>query len=71
MGIGASAREDGTVEPMTPDSALERYFGYDSFRPLQREIVRASLDGDDVLALLPTGGGKSLCYQLPALIAPA
>ncbi|MEO9263884.1 MAG: DNA helicase RecQ [Candidatus Baltobacteraceae bacterium] len=52
------------------DSALKHSFGYESFRPLQREIVEASLRGDDVLALLPTGGGKSLCYQLPALLEP-
>jgi len=47
---------------------LKRYFGFDTFRPLQEEIVRDSLAGRDVLALLPTGGGKSLCYQLAALV---
>jgi ATP-dependent DNA helicase RecQ len=55
---------------MTLDKALKHHFGYDSFRPLQREIVEAAIAGDDVLALLPTGGGKSLCYQLPALLEP-
>ncbi|HEY1977716.1 MAG TPA: DNA helicase RecQ [Candidatus Baltobacteraceae bacterium] len=50
------------------DDALKRHFGYLSFRPLQREIVQAAMAGSDVLALLPTGGGKSLCYQLPALM---
>jgi ATP-dependent DNA helicase RecQ len=49
---------------------LKTTFGYDSFRPLQREIIEASLAGRDVFALLPTGGGKSLCFQLPALIRP-
>jgi ATP-dependent DNA helicase RecQ len=55
---------------MTIDEALEHHFGYGAFRPLQREIIEASLAGHDVLALLPTGGGKSLCYQLPALLRP-
>lgn len=48
--------------------ALKKYFGFESFRSLQQEIIQDSLDGKDVFALLPTGGGKSLCFQLPALM---
>lgn len=51
------------------DSALKHHFGFDAFRPLQREIARDVLAGRDVFALLPTGGGKSLCFQLPAVMS--
>lgn len=47
---------------------LKRYWGYDSFRPMQEEIIGAALDGRDVLAILPTGGGKSVCFQVPGLM---
>jgi ATP-dependent DNA helicase RecQ len=49
---------------------LKQYFGFSSFRPLQEEIIRDSLAGKDLFAVLPTGGGKSLCFQLPALVRP-
>ena len=52
----------------TPLSILKKYWGYNQFRPLQADIVNASLQGKDVLALLPTGGGKSVCFQVPALL---
>src|ERR1700726_2481861 len=49
-------------------NALKKYFGFDQFRPLQEEIVTDALASRDVFALMPTGGGKSICFQLPALL---
>ena len=51
----------------TPKEILHQYWGYDAFRPLQEEIIQSVLEGKDTLALLPTGGGKSVCFQVPAL----
>jgi ATP-dependent DNA helicase RecQ len=60
------------VENRTPEllPLLKQYFGFTSFRPLQQEIILDALAGKDVFALLPTGGGKSLCFQLPAMARP-
>ena len=53
---------------MSPREALHTYFGYDDFRPLQSEIIASVLSGRDTLALMPTGGGKSICFQVPTLV---
>ena len=55
---------------MDKSSALRQYFGHDSFRPGQERLVDGILAGRDVLGIMPTGGGKSICYQVPALLLP-
>ena len=54
----------------TAQEILKQYFGYDSFRPGQDELVQAILSGRDTLGIMPTGAGKSICYQVPALALP-
>ncbi len=56
-----------TIE--TAELGLKKYFGYDRFRPLQQRAIQAVLDGKDALVLMPTGGGKSMCFQIPAIIS--
>jgi ATP-dependent DNA helicase RecQ len=53
---------------MSPHEILKKYYGYNNFRPLQEDIIQSILDKKDTLALLPTGGGKSVCFQVPALM---
>ena len=53
-----------------PREILKQVWGFDAFRPLQEDIIREVLAGHDVLALMPTGGGKSICFQVPALCKP-
>lgn len=63
--LAEGERPDGEL---SAEEILERYWGYTSFRPLQREIVGSVLEGHDTLGLLPTGGGKSICFQVPGLM---
>ncbi len=59
-----------TTQPPSLETSLKHYFGYDTFRLGQRDIIDAALAGQDLLVIMPTGGGKSICFQLPALLKP-
>lgn len=59
-----------TTSPQSPEDILHSVFGYQQFKPLQREVIQNVLNKRDTLAIMPTGGGKSLCYQIPALLSP-
>lgn len=61
-------QEGRSPEEMLPEEVLKKYFGYDHFREGQKQLIKAILDGRDVMGIMPTGAGKSLCYQIPALL---
>ena len=55
---------------MEPAELLKKYFGYDTFRPMKEDVIKTILSGRDVLAVMPTGAEKSVCFQIPALRFP-
>jgi ATP-dependent DNA helicase RecQ len=69
MTLATPRRPAPTPDDVTIEEALRKYWGYDALRPLQREAIEAGVASTDSLVVLPTGGGKSLCYQIPPLVA--
>ena len=61
---------DDNLQSLTPEEVLKKYFGYDSFRSGQKGVVESILKGRDTFAVMPTGAGKSICYQIPAMMLP-